>query len=546
MTAPCFDLGSSRERHSNQLTDAAGCERPPVVRRPKLAPILATAVLSAWVAGRSLSHSFSLGKLPDSLGRILAGNPARPATVQCFRHGSHSPGKGSCVSGLRHKLPAVAAGEATLQQECVLPPTAPLSALAFSLVKNIVGAGVLSLPAGVAAFSDLPSALLPAMALLAMMGLIAAYTFALIARSCDIVGAMTYRGAWAGAIGDRSSWVVALVSTMKTGLGCLMFSMILADSAASLAAGFGAPAFIADRGVSLLLVTGFCVLPICFLETLAMLQYTSVLGILGMLYTFGAMLVRLIQGAYVTGGSLHDVISPTLQPAVGVHGGSFFSSPASFVLVSCLSTSFVAHYNAPKYFRELEERSMPRFYRLVLMGFGGSAALFGAITTCGFLTFGGAASGVILNNYAASDHLILVARLAISLSILCSYPLLFTSLRENIIEALPQRLSRVAGPGCVAPRTVVRKATVLLISIITLLASRLTDFSLVAAISGATLGNLLIMVFPALIFLGATRAELGPRGGRFLRLERTLCRCLIAFGILLAGIGTSIALNGKH
>ena len=40
----------------------------------------------------------------------------------------------------------------------------------FNLVKSIVGAGVLSLPAGIAAFGDAPSAVIPASLLIAVIG----------------------------------------------------------------------------------------------------------------------------------------------------------------------------------------------------------------------------------------------------------------------------------------------------------------------------------------------------------------------------------------
>ena len=42
----------------------------------------------------------------------------------------------------------------------------------------------------------------------------------------------------------------------------------------------------------------------------------------------------------------------------------------------------------------------------------------------GFLTFGGAADGYILNNYATTDSLAQLARLAIGGSIVTTYPLL--------------------------------------------------------------------------------------------------------------------------
>jgi sodium-coupled neutral amino acid transporter 11 len=55
----------------------------------------------------------------------------------------------------------------------------------FNLMKNILGAGVLSLPAGVAAFSNSQTALVPALALTATLGLTSGYCFATIGRLCE-------------------------------------------------------------------------------------------------------------------------------------------------------------------------------------------------------------------------------------------------------------------------------------------------------------------------------------------------------------------------
>ena len=52
---------------------------------------------------------------------------------------------------------------------------AGLSASTANLVKSIVGSGVLSLPVGVAAFSSARTAILPAIALLAVAGAISGY-----------------------------------------------------------------------------------------------------------------------------------------------------------------------------------------------------------------------------------------------------------------------------------------------------------------------------------------------------------------------------------
>ena len=52
----------------------------------------------------------------------------------------------------------------------------------FNLAKSIIGAGILSLPSGVAFFSDQPSALMPAGIIAILFGLTAGYTFSSIGR----------------------------------------------------------------------------------------------------------------------------------------------------------------------------------------------------------------------------------------------------------------------------------------------------------------------------------------------------------------------------
>ena len=62
---------------------------------------------------------------------------------------------------------------------------ASVAASTVNLVKSIVGAGVLALPAGVAAFSDAGPALWPATALITALGAASAYSFGVLGRVPD-------------------------------------------------------------------------------------------------------------------------------------------------------------------------------------------------------------------------------------------------------------------------------------------------------------------------------------------------------------------------
>ncbi len=92
----------------------------------------------------------------------------------------------------------------------------------FNLVKNIVGAGVLSLPAGVAVFSNSKTALVPACVLVATLGVFSAYCFVLIGRLCEMTNTKTYKAAVSSAIGNKAGKTLAVFTTLKTFSACLM------------------------------------------------------------------------------------------------------------------------------------------------------------------------------------------------------------------------------------------------------------------------------------------------------------------------------------
>ena len=160
--------------------------------------------------------------------------------------------------------------------------TASWTSEIWNLCKNLVGAGALALPSGVAAFANTappqsdeesPStflvwwdALIPATLVIIGMGAIFAYYFFLVGRLCRITRTSSYREAWevimlsgSGGGGGVShstrsdvsvsndanekygstAALVALFVLLMAGLGNLAYSMILADTTRSLLATAG-------------------------------------------------------------------------------------------------------------------------------------------------------------------------------------------------------------------------------------------------------------------------------------------------------------------
>ena len=170
--------------------------------------------------------------------------------------------------------------------DAVPPGQATVIQLCFNLVKGVVGAGVLSLPAGIAAFASAPSAVVPAVALIAIIGALSGYGFALIGRVCAYTNTKSYRDAWSATVGKSSSWIPAVAVTFKTFCAILAYSMILGDTFVSLLTTAGVAA---SKVPTLIAVTGGVLLPLCLLKNLASLAPFSLVGSLGMIYTAVAM-----------------------------------------------------------------------------------------------------------------------------------------------------------------------------------------------------------------------------------------------------------------
>ena len=424
---------------------------------------------------------------------------------------------------------------------------ATVSSSIINLSKNIVGSGVLALAAGIAAFTSSPFGVVPATLILLALGGLSGYTFSLIARVGDEVGADTYRDTWAKVFGEKTALLPALTVAFKTYVGGLSYSIILGDSFASIAALAGLPPALQSSNAWIIALSAFVLLPLSLMRDLSSLAIGSVIGTAGTLYTALFIWFRKFAGSYAPGGAFHELISEGSRPAFAAATGGLVNTRI-FVLVSMLATAFLAHYNAPKYYKELESpsdgSSKLASFNLVCAGaFGLASLLCASIMAGGFLTFGGAAKGLILNSYATTDPLALLARLGICASIIFSYPLNFVGLRDGVLNMVG--LSDQSGKTSVHVTS-----TLILLCVMNGLALKLKNLGLVVAVGGAALGTSLVYTFPALMFIQATRQLEKKEGslpaGR--KKEMYLNMVLVLIGLSLGGLGVSMSLKsmGGH
>jgi amino acid permease len=151
----------------------------------------------------------------------------------------------------------------------------------------------------------------------------------------------------------------------------------------------------------------------------------------------------------------------------------------------------------------------------------------GTTTPIIFSPTGGASNGLILNNYSTKDTLMSLSRIAIAISITCSYPLIFVGARDGLLD-----LFRVKNRN----DKLLNQITFGLLGIITLAASRLTDLGLVASVGGATFGTALVFIYPTVMFLKQQKQ----------RTKETIPAATIGvLGVIMGAIGTVLSLQGK-
>jgi amino acid permease len=368
----------------------------------------------------------------------------------------------------------------------------------FNLIKNIVGCGVLALPNGVAAFASAPSGLIPASFLIMLMGIIFGYYFLLIGKTCRMTWALSFRDVWQETMGFESAFWVALCNMLKPGLANLAYSMILADTFRAL---FETVGLHLSRSVSLLIVTVTALLPLCLLKNLKVLAPFSIVGTLVFILVAVVMGIRYFDGTYnQEDGYFVDSLPDSFKPSFGSVGISGALSPNVLVLVCMLFEAYVAHYNAPRFYTELKDHTIPRFRTVVTYAFGASSIIYVVITCFGFLTFGTACNGNILNNYSTNDVLATVCRVSIAVAIICTYPVAFVGTRDGVLDV-------VALPPEKQTSNNLNVISIILLTIVTLIAMSVTDLGLINAVGGGTLATAIVFVFPTLMYRQAVKRK---------------------------------------
>lgn len=375
----------------------------------------------------------------------------------------------------------------------------------FNLIKNLVGAGMLSLPAGAAAIGGNPMLIFPAGVLVIMYGLMSSYLFYSIGSQSGALGTSTYSATFAKSVGKRSGAVVTFIVTIWPMLACLSYSIIIGDFFSALARGgqlgswVQSHEFATDRRVWIAILNTLAIYPLCSLKDFTKLAFTSLIGNLAIVYTTVIVTLRYFDGSYRPGGHFYALLPKLTLPAISKDHSfvsalkTAFSSSGIFTMMSMCGGAFVAHVNAPLFLQTLKS-DKKAFGLITCLGFGIAVLTYLMFISMGFLTFGSACNGLILNNYADSDKLAGVARALFGFAVVFTYPVIFAGLKTILKGFVP--FNKIKNDALQN-----QAITALPVFTIAAIAILYDNAGIVTAIRGALCGATIIYIFPTIMYL---------------------------------------------
>lgn len=239
--------------------------------------------------------------------------------------------------------------------------------LAINIVADLCPHGMLPLAYGMA--SEGSTGLVPALGLLLTFGSLSCYTLFSIARACQSTGNYSFRGVWSRTLSRESAWIIDVGITFLCFGCCIFYAAFIGDIFAALAQAVDAPALLQKRWVCLVGLHLFPLLPLCLMKDLSALQYSSFVGVVGILYTTFAVVFRSLDGSYAPGGRFYSLIDAAYRPLPAkVSGmGKFFRlGPGAISLMNMACVAFTTHYNGINYYVELKHRTLPRYLQVRL------------------------------------------------------------------------------------------------------------------------------------------------------------------------------------
>ncbi|KXZ52259.1 hypothetical protein GPECTOR_10g890 [Gonium pectorale] len=389
------------------------------------------------------------------------------------------------------------------------------------MANSTVGAGVLSLP-----FAFQATGLLGGLILCVVVGITEALTLYVLSKFAERYKARTYVELVRRALGRKLAVLLSSVLVVAMFGACVAYLIILSDNLSSLAAAANLPRWIADRHrITAFLGIGV-LLPMCFPRQLTALARMNQVAVLGFLVGAGLVAYRGFTIAFSRPDPLEGV------ELLVVNYDSLFAIPIIVFGFNCHSTVVSIFHeleptptvvvpvlpSSPSAFRRFRYIPRPASRKLVGMlsvimaSTSLVMAVYVTVGISGYMAFPDNVSSNILMSFDRDDIMVQIARLAVTLIVMGSYPLTHHPARagfehlvkpatpagaveplDSDVDALPAGVSRLTSVAF----------TLAFVLSSTAVAEVVTDLGVVLHLLGGLCISFIIFFLPGLLLINA-------------------------------------------
>lgn len=253
-----------------------------------------------------------------------------PSQVNLLDPSLSSPASSAGLLGISPKsLYNLEEGEGASPME-PLVPSANFTSCSINMLKTILGAGMLAMPA---AFANL--GYVPGISFIFLAGILASFGLYLFVLSSQYIG----RRATVNGLAKITYPQMRLLFDFAIALKCfgvaVSYLIVIGDMCYGIMVGFGSnSALLTDRRFWLAL-SALVLVPLAFLRRMDSLKYTSFMGLLSVFYLVGVAIWNFVKP---------DAIRPPSNAGIEAFADFSFNSIKSF---SVFVFSFTCHQNVP-------------------------------------------------------------------------------------------------------------------------------------------------------------------------------------------------------
>lgn len=345
-------------------------------------------------------------------------------------------------------------------------PKSSVASTTLNLIKNVIAAGIVTLP-----FVLKESSTVIGLLCMVAVSLLTAYSFWALARCVMLTHAPSYPGLANTLFGARLSWWTLIALICYTLMSEISFIIVIGDFFAPSLRYLGADGWYSTRAFVQCSIAALCLFPLSLLRDLHPLRYMSALGFVCVLYTVFVIVVDCWEYLPSPVDSVEHFDVKT----------SFFSG------IAILSIAFSAQYSIPKLVRELGFSEERRFRLVIVLETLIVLLLYITTAVYGYFRFGSGVEGDIFDNLSHDTH-ILIGKMSLGVSAIGCFPFAFQVLRACLNEAfgLPN-----------APRFQFF-FTFFIIAFCAGIALAIPKIEVVMAFKGSLFGSFIVFIFPGM------------------------------------------------